>query len=134
MQRGEGLPECTSGVADKAACPHPGAVGPCPSDATAGPVSGSAQPCPARPWVLLNRATQQSPTHGDGRATRPPTAGDLPPAAPAPLAEGSPQLALPLQLLSPAGWGSAPSSPSARGSLASRGLTPASMALGSSTP
>lgn len=73
MQRGEGLPECTSGVTGKAACPHPVAASPCPISATAGLVSSSTQPCSAQDQVLLIWASQQSHQHGDSRTTQLPS-------------------------------------------------------------
>lgn len=121
MQRGEGLPERTSGVTEKAACPQPVTASPCPIRATAGLVSSSTQPCSAQDQVLLIWASQQSHQRGDSRTTQLPSAQELPQQEP----QGSCQVPFPVQLLSPA---------STLLSLVSWALTLALVAEGSSRP
>lgn len=75
VQRGEGLPECTSGVTKKAVCPPPVAVSPCPISTTAGLVSSSTQPCSAQDQVLLIWASQQNHQRADSRTTHPASQG-----------------------------------------------------------
>lgn len=65
-------------------CQPLGAISICPSNTTAGLVSGSSEPCPAWPWALLSQALSQSwpqpvparsehPMTGDGLALSAPS-------------------------------------------------------------
>lgn len=100
----QGLPECTSGVAEKTAGSHPVAASPCPISATTGLVSSSTQPCSAQEQVLLIWASQQSHEHEDGRTIQLPTAQELPQQElPQQEPQGSCRLPFPVQLLSPPG-------------------------------